>query len=267
MLVRGTHRPAAQEHCAIAVMAKASHPGRTKTRLSPPLSLTQAAELNTAFLCDIADNLSLAAQRADIDCFMAFGPPGSAAFFEHHLPAHVGLLEAWLPNFGDCLFHTVRSLLDCGYGAACVLNSDSPTLPTEVLVQAAQSLRLPGDRLVAGPCTDGGYYLLGMKRPHRRLFEEVAWSTGQVFAQTRSRAAELRLDCALLTPWYDVDDAASLAVLTGELLSRRRFSADHASYDAMHTTAVLRRQAVDGAPARDAVLDADPPSAALSPPA
>jgi rSAM/selenodomain-associated transferase 1 len=236
-------------------MAKASHPGRTKTRLSPPLSPIQAAELNTVFLRDIADNVSLAAGRADIDCYMAYGPPDSVRFFEHHMQAGVGLLEAWLPNFGDCLWHAMRCLFDLGYGSACVLNSDSPTLPTSVLVDAAHALQSPGDRIVLGPCTDGGYYLLGMKRRHRRLFTDIAWSTGQVLEQTRARAAELELETVILPTWYDVDDAATLHVLMCETLGNARFCAEHRSHEARHTTEFLRRS-------RDAgTLPAPAPSA------
>ena len=227
-------------------MAKASHPGRTKTRLSPPLSPIQAAELNTVFLRDIADNVALAARRADIDCYMAFGPPEGVEFFEQHLHAGVGLLEAWLPDFGECLWHTVRCLFDLGYGAACVLNSDSPTLPTSVLVHAAQALQKPGDRVVLGPSTDGGYYLLGMKLRHRRLFEDIAWSTAQVLGQTRERAAELGLETVLLPTWYDVDDAAALRVLMCETLGNARFSARHAAHQAVHTTEFLRRSGAAG---------------------
>jgi hypothetical protein len=232
--------------CAVAVMAKASHPGRTKTRLSPPLSPEQSADLNTVFLRDIADNLAEAARRAAIDRYMAFGPPGAAPFFEHHFDAGVGLLEAWLPDFGDCLWHTLRSLLELGYRSACVLNSDSPTLPTELLIDAARALDAPGDRIVLGPCTDGGYYLLGLKRPHRRLFEDVAWSTDRVYDQTRERARELELDTVILPAWYDVDDSTGLSQLVRDTLGGDRFSAVHRSYEATHTTSLLRTAAAAG---------------------
>ncbi|MGA2190242.1 MAG: TIGR04282 family arsenosugar biosynthesis glycosyltransferase [Steroidobacteraceae bacterium] len=245
-VVRIAARAGAADCCAIAVMAKASHPGRTKTRLSPPLTLEQAAELNTVFLRDIAENVARAAERADIACYMAFGPPGAAAFFEHHWQADVGLLEAWMPNFGDCLFHTVRRLLGMGYGAACVLNSDSPTLPTSVLVETAQALQRPGDRIVVGPCIDGGYYLLGMKQAHRRLFEHVAWSTEHVFRQTLERAVELRLETVQLPVWYDVDDSRSLQSLVRETRDGVSFSSMHRSHEATHTAAFLRRGAGDG---------------------
>ena len=62
--------------CGIAVMAKASAAGRTKTRLVPPLTFDEAAEFNTAFLKDVAHNIARAAELQSIDGYMAFGPPG-----------------------------------------------------------------------------------------------------------------------------------------------------------------------------------------------
>lgn len=241
MLVREAQPTANAECCAIAVMAKASIPGRTKTRLVPPLTLEQAADLNTAFLADICDNLALAARRAKIAAYMAFGPPGSAPFFQSRLPKEVGLLESWFPNFGDCLFFAARALLDMGYGAACVLNSDSPTLPTAWLVETARALARPGDRIVLGPSTDGGYYLLGLKQPHRRVFDDIAWSTDTVAAQTLERAAELGLETVMLDPWYDVDDAGSLETLSREVISGIGFAPSARSHDARHSAAALRR--------------------------
>ena len=66
--------------CAIAIMAKASAPGRTKTRLVPPLTFEQAAALNTAFLQDIAGNLLSAGSHAAITGYVAFAPAGTERF-------------------------------------------------------------------------------------------------------------------------------------------------------------------------------------------
>ena len=89
--------------CGIAVMAKSSVPGLTKTRLVPPLTYDEAAAFNTAFLQDVAANIGAAAQHAAIEGYMAFGPPGSEGFFKENLGPHIGLVEVWLPDFGDCL--------------------------------------------------------------------------------------------------------------------------------------------------------------------
>ncbi len=210
--------------CGIAVMAKASVPGLTKTRLVPPLTHEQAAALNTAFLRDVTGNMLLAASQAaphaSIAGYAAYGPPGAEEFFRHHFSPSIGLIEAWLPNFGDCLYHTIGAILARGHAAAVVLNADSPTLPTALLNEAAKVLAQPGDHAVLGPSSDGGYYLLGLKAAHRRMFEDITWSTARVAEQTRERAREIGLGLHVLPTWYDVDDVETLRRLHGEL--RRR---------------------------------------------
>src|SRR5580704_17046433 len=92
---------AAPAFCGIAFMAKASAPGRAKTRLVPPLSFDEAAALNTAFLQDVADNVLLAARHAGpgagIAGYAAYGPPGSEDFFCRSLPRAIALIGAWTP--------------------------------------------------------------------------------------------------------------------------------------------------------------------------
>jgi len=225
--------------CGIAVMAKASLPGRTKTRLVPPLTFEEAAAFNTAFLKDVADNVSAASRVAPLACYMAFGPPGSDAFFEQALPRSIGLIEAWHPNFGDCLFTAIDQVLARGHASAVVLNSDSPTLPTALLVETARMLAQPGDRAVLGPSADGGYYLLGVKARHRRLFEDVAWSTDAVAGQTLARAAEIGLDVHVLPEWYDVDEPACLRMLCEEVIDRRAFAPRLRANRPVHTAHLL----------------------------
>jgi len=233
--------------CGIAFMAKASAPGRAKTRLVPPLTFEEAAVLNTAFLQDVADNVLLAAREADRDCgiagYAAYGPPGSEDFFRRTLPGAIGLIEAWRPNFGDCLLHTIEEIFARGHASAVVLNSDSPTLPTAFLVETAAALAEPGDRAVLGPSSDGGYYLLGLKAAHRHMFEDIAWSTEQVAKQTLERAREIGLDVRRLPVWYDVDDVDGLRRLHAELSDRpdagRQRADKNRPHHAVHTAALM----------------------------
>ncbi len=229
-------------------MAKASTPGLTKTRLVPPLTYDDAAALNTTFLQDVTDNIVLAGSRAaphaGIAGYAAYGPPGSQEFFRRNFPASLGLIEAWLPNFGDCLHHTICAVFERGHAAAVVLNADSPTLPTALLNETAEALARPGDRAVLGPSSDGGYYLLGLKAEHRRMFEDIAWSTASVAEQTCERAREIGLDVHLLREWYDVDDVETLRRVYGELCESKP-TIGHtdlgAPYLARHTASLLGR--------------------------
>jgi rSAM/selenodomain-associated transferase 1 len=215
--------------CAVGVMAKAPRAGRSKTRLCPPLLAEQAAALSAAFLRDTTENLVAASRIAPIRGLIAYAPAGSVSSFDGIIADGTGFIladgvsgfEGDMPadvlGFGRCLLHAVQAMLSQGFGAACVLNSDSPTLPTSLIKLAAQTLLETGDRVVLGPAEDGGYYLLGAKAQHARLFADIAWSTDSVADATRERARELGLDIVELPIWYDVDDRASLARLLREV--------------------------------------------------
>ena len=79
----------------------------------------------------------------------------------------------------------VEDLLAVGFAAVCLIDSDSPTVPTSAFAEAVNFLLQPRDRIVLGPSDDGGYYLIGMKKLHSNLFARIDWSTGQVCAQTQ----------------------------------------------------------------------------------
>jgi uncharacterized protein len=215
--------------CAIAVMAKAPVPGRVKTRLAPPLASDMAAALSAAFLRDITENIVLAARSTRVQGYVAYAPAGAERLFDGMfadgtrfvLADGADMVAPGVEGFGRCLLHAAQSLFAQGHDAVCLLNSDSPNLPTALLSQAAAALAEEGDRVVLGPAEDGGYYMLGIKAPHLHLFEDIAWSTGEVAEQTRQRARALGLAVVELEPWYDVDDGAVLQRLCLDLVSQR----------------------------------------------
>jgi hypothetical protein len=236
--------PLPEERCAVAIMAKASVAGTVKTRLVPPLTYEEAAELNTSCLRDVAANILAAASQVPIQGFAAYYPLGAEPFFGDLLPVGFKLLPPREPTIGRSLFHAARDLFDAGYSSVCLVNADSPTLPTEFLVEAVLGLREAGDRVVLGPAADGGYYLIGLKQFHRRLFEEIDWSTERVFRQTLARAGEIGVTVVALPEWYDVDEEATLAVLAREI--GRCLSAANPyvnGYRAPSTTAFLEKLA------------------------
>src|SRR5258708_21098579 len=177
-----------EQLCAVAIMAKASVAGTVKTRLVPPLTYEEAAELNTCCLSDVAANIAAAAAWAPIQGFAAYHPLGSQRVFGALLPQGSRLLPPKEPNIGRSLFHAAQDLFAAGYRSVCLVNADSPTLPTEVLVEAVRLLREPGDRIVLGPAADGGYYFIGVKQFHRRPFQGIDRSAERGFPQARARA-------------------------------------------------------------------------------
>ncbi len=232
------HPIAALSHlCALAVMAKAPRAGRVKTRLSPPLTLEQTAALNIEFLRDTTENLATIPGTAGL---ISYTPVGDEELFDRLLPETFALVPQRGDGFGERLLAAAEDILSIGYGAVCLIDSDSPTVPGAAFYQAVLALMEPGERVVLGPSDDGGYYLIGMKRAHREPFERISWSSGSVLAETVERCRDAGLEVVMLPAWYDVDDAGTLKVLTAELLEGREpGSAALKGYPAPHTRGLL----------------------------
>lgn len=225
-------------------MAKAPRAGRVKTRLSPPLTLEQAAALNIEFLRDTTENLATIQGGAGL---ISYTPVGDEALFDGLLPETFALVAQRGDGFGERLLAAAQDILSIGYGAVCLIDSDSPTVPAAAYEQAVEALRAPGDRVVLGPSHDGGYYLIGLKRAHPEPFERITWSTASVLDETLERCQDAGLEVILLPTWYDVDDRATLEVLMAEVLDGRRPEfALIDGYAAPRTTEMLRKMAVGG---------------------
>jgi hypothetical protein len=240
ILERGDRRTGLEKICALAVMAKAPRAGKVKTRLQPPLSAEEAAALNVCFLRDTAENIGAVASEGGAQGLICYTPMGDEAAFDGLLPEGFALIAQRGDGFGERLLNAAEDILSCGFGAVCLIDSDSPTLPSSALRAAVTELARPGERAVVGPSEDGGYYLIGMKRVESRVFERISWSTLHVYAETAERVQEAGLELVELPKWYDVDDAAMLAVLERELLNGERpeFATEN-GFDARRTREFL----------------------------
>jgi hypothetical protein len=243
-----------QNLCALAVMTKAPRAGQVKTRLTPPLTPEEAAALNICFLRDTAAAISVAAGEGIARGVGVYTPVGAESAYIDILPAHFELVPQRGDAFGERLAIAAEDLLRVGYKSVCLIDSDSPTVPQRAYSDAAKFLALPGDRVVFGPSDDGGYYLIGMKNVHRRLFEEIDWSTERVAEQTLERAKEIGVKVELLPTWYDVDDRATLRRLCDELLGEQDGARE--GYPAPETQKFLTR--VIEAEGRDRIWPDEP---------
>ena len=204
--------------CALAVMTKAPRAGQVKTRLVPPLTPDEAAQLNICFLRDTAAAITSAC-RATARGVGVYTPLGAESAYIDILPREFELLPQRGAGFGERLALAAADLFQCGFSSVCLIDSDSPTVSADVYEKAVELLSKSGDRVLLGPSDDGGYYLIGMKRSRPKLFEGIDWSTERVLEQTKLRATELGVDIVLLPTGYDVDDASTLRRLRAELLS------------------------------------------------
>lgn len=204
--------------CALAVMTKAPRAGRVKTRLTPPLLPEEAAALNICFLRDTTAAIARTAGSKSSQGVAVYTPVGAEAAYAEILPTDFLLVPQRGEAFGERLSAATEDLLALGFNSLCLIDSDSPTLPDAAFAKAVNFLAQPGDSVVIGPSDDGGYYLIGLKKSHHRLFEGIDWSTEHVLRQTVEAAREIGLPVHLLPSGYDVDDRHTLSRLCAECL-------------------------------------------------
>lgn len=197
----------------LVILAKAPIPGAVNTRLCPPLTLNQAAELQRCFILDALDKVAL---LQDVEVVLAYTPAESLPVFKE-LASGIGRL---MPQEGCDLGARMCRCFEglCEPGTAVVLiGTDTPTLPLRVLTEAFCILEADGADIVFGPSEDGGYYLIAMCEPHAEVFERIRWGKADVMAASLRRAAADSLRVHSLPGWYDIDTPDDLLRLGREL--------------------------------------------------
>lgn len=186
-------------------------PGRTKTRLLPLLGGEACAALHTAFLRDIANLCG----RVDADLFVAAAPEGDWGVLREIFPAALDIFSQTGEGLGERMHEALARVLSLGYDACVLTGSDLPEL-TEAHLAAAFAALEEADATL-GPTADGGYYLVGLKKPCRSLFAGQSYGHANVYRNTLAaiRAAGLRFCPAPLC--RDVDVPEDLSRLRGTL--------------------------------------------------
>jgi rSAM/selenodomain-associated transferase 1 len=205
---------------AVGIICKAPRPGATKTRLAAVIGEDAAAKASACFLRDLGSCIEQIPPDLGRRGYAVYAPAGAEAELRALLPPSFGLLLQADTILGNVLHRAACELLAHSHDCVLLVNGDSPTLPPQFLREAIDRLRRPGDRMVLGPASDGGYYLIGLKTPHREVFSDIPWGTSSVTAHTLERARQTALDYELLPEWYDVDDAQTFAWLQEELGGR-----------------------------------------------
>jgi uncharacterized protein len=208
-------------HNALLVVAKQPLPGQTKTRLSPPLDAAEAANLYDCFL---RDTLALMRRVPDVRPAIGYLPAGALRYFQHLAP-DMDLLPQRGESLGERLDNLLSDVLSDGAVKAVVMDSDSPTLPAQYLSQAF--MELDAADVVLGPTADGGYYLIGMKKPQPHLLRQVQMSTPHVLEDTLALAERSGLSVAVLPAWYDVDTVEDLRQLRAEVSAQPDGDSEH----------------------------------------
>jgi hypothetical protein len=192
---------------ALIVLAKAPRAGDVKTRLCPPLTPAEAAELYGRLLSDVLAASAEIAHELGLVPIVAVHPAQACGEIARGAPMRFRAVPQRGADLGQRMQWAVREACAAGAPRVLLRGSDSPLIDSEVVSAALAALDAAD--LVLRPDRDGGYGLVGLKRPAPGLFEHPM-STATVLADTLANAARLGLGTRLLEPGFDVDTLADL---------------------------------------------------------
>jgi len=195
----------------LGMFAKYWEPGRVKTRLAATIGPDAASALYREFIYCLALRLDAIGQRRVV----YFTPNDRAADFRELLPSSWDLETQCDGDLGRRMQHYFDHSLCRGSDRIVLIGSDSPTLSPRIVEKAFRALE--DHRVVLGPTTDGGYYLIGVRDAVPPIFEGIEWSTRAVWQQTIEALQRSGTNYAELEPWYDVDERPDLQRLRADL--------------------------------------------------
>ena len=200
----------------LVVLAKAPRAGRVKTRMVPPLTPAQAADFYTSLLKDVLRATARFACDLGLQPVVSVNPPDACAEIARMAPAPFQVLAQRGGNLSERMTWATREAAASGATRILLRGSDSPAMGGQIVAQALRDLETSD--LVVCPDLDGGYSLIGLRRPAPGLFDHPM-STRTVLDDTLARAAELGLRTRVQPPSFDLDTIEDLRPLA-DLRSR-----------------------------------------------
>ncbi len=186
---------------ALLVFTRVPVSGQTKTRLIPLLGAQGAAEFHqTVLLSTLAEANASNYKTVEIWCVTENEHP----FLKQcELDYSCAMKIQQGNDLGERMHHAAEITL-AENAFVVLIGSDCPAITTDILNQSYQHLS-DGKDAVLGPASDGGYYLIGVKKPNSRIFQDITWGEGNVAERTRQNFTELGLDYVELEELSDID--------------------------------------------------------------
>lgn len=236
-------RSFARAPAALAVFARAAVAGKAKTRLHSLLGPRGAADFHAALVSDALRKAAALGKRVTLHFFLAgrrFPPASSLRNYTRHRQRGRDLGERLERAFGELLRR---------HPSVVVMGTDSPLVPRRVLHQAFAELR--ASEAVLGPCPDGGFFLIGLRRLAPGQFRGVRWGSGWACRDVLARLARQGLSCSLVECYADVDLPRDVERLKARMLACRaarrlapntwRFLKDFFAFEARPQSAASRK--------------------------
>ncbi len=193
---------------ALIIFAKAPIAGQVKTRLCPPLTPDESASLHGSLVLDLLERCQT---LKGCDRVLAGAPTSDHPFFRAmNTRFKIPIWQQVGDDLGARMSQAFQSALGENYHSAMIIGTDIPGLTVPLMTTACKSLQ--DHDLVLGPTEDGGYYLIGLRKPVMELFEHIPWSTDSVFSLTQEKAQALGLSLKILPMLRDLDTVEDLQI-------------------------------------------------------
>ena len=216
---------------AIIIMAKVPWSGNVKTRLEPFLDSGECAALAEAFLKDAAAKAKAVCENV----ILAYSPGEEINALRKFLPSQSIFIEQTGRDLGERMFNAFKFAFDQKTDSVVMIGTDSPTFPFDFIEQAFEFLETNSD-VVLGKTEDGGFYLIGLRKPESEIFKNVAWSSAETFEQIYKNIQSQNLHLREVPSWYDVDTPMDFEKMQAEI-----FRSSNAQRRAPETYALIKQ--------------------------
>lgn len=186
----------------LIIFAKYPVPGRVKTRLAARLGDAEAARIYKA-CAELTIGAVKPGEHHEYDLAVAFWPPEKASSMAKWLGSGMTLSSQQGQDLGSRMHHAFTAGFAQCYKKIIIIGADCPAVTRELILQGFACLA--GAHTVMGPATDGGYYLIGLRRSAPGLFEDISWGTNRVAGQTLAKCSALNMTCSMLPVLRDID--------------------------------------------------------------
>jgi hypothetical protein len=204
-------------------MSRAPIAGKTKTRLESHLKAEECADLHRAFLKDINSKfLNLKKVYTRLDLYLSYTPPKNEKLFNDLIDNEFIRIPQSGKNLGERMYNAVTDAYQNSKLPVIITGSDLPLLNLDIFTEALAGLKERD--IVIGPSKDGGYYLLGMKKPEKSLFDFENWGNQSILDKTIKEASRHNLKSHFLPEASDVDTFKELLDLRAKLLKKNSVS-------------------------------------------
>lgn len=206
---------------ALILMTRIPIPGKTKTRLMDIFTGDRCAAIHKCFLLDLFNMFEYIKEPVDI--FLTYTPEESLNIIKDILPDFIRPFPQIGEDLGERMSNAIDHVLNLGYSEVVLIGSDVPNIQPDEILEAFDILK--DKDICLGPTFDGGYYLIGMKKLHKELFEnKLKWGQKSVLERTIDIANSMGLSVGLAAKHLDIDTKEDLYACIEQIVNNEHLN-------------------------------------------